>query len=192
MKKLVQGVGINNGKYTATVDGKVRKEYELWKDMLERCYSENYHKKKPTYLGCTVSDNFKHYAYFFEWCQTQTGFNASGYTLDKDLIIKGNKIYSEDNCVFIPNELNMLLLKRQLDRGALPIGVTKSGRNFQALCKINGVKKYIGTFNTPELAFNAYKAFKESHIKELAEKYKGTIDQRAYQALLNYEVHIDD
>ena len=86
MKKLVQGVGINNGKYTATVDGKRRKEYALWVNMLDRCYNDKYQIKHPTYIGCTVSDNFKYYAYFFEWCQTQIGFNTKGYHLDLSLI----------------------------------------------------------------------------------------------------------
>ena len=33
---------------------------------------------------------------------------------------------------------------------------------------------------------------KESYIKEMAEIWKGRIDERVYQALLTYEVHIDD
>ena len=100
--------------------------------------------------------------------------------------------YIEDNCLFLPQSLNKLLTKRQLHRGGLPIGVTKSGKNFQAQCSYNGKVKALGTFTTPELAFNAYKTFKEAYIKELAEKYKDTIAPRAYQALLNYEVSIDD
>lgn len=86
----------------------------------------------------------------------------------------------------------MLLTKRQLDRGTFPIGVSKDGKNYRAQCSYNGIRKNIGTFTTPELAFNAYKTFKEAHIKELAEKYKTTIDQRAYLALMNYEVDIND
>lgn len=192
MKKLVQGVGINDGKYPATLNGLITKEYSLWTSMLERCYNKKLHTMRPTYLGCNVSDNFKMYNYFYEWCQNQIGFNIADYQLDKDLLLKHNKIYSEDNCVFIPKNINVLLTKRQSDRGILPIGVTKSGSNFQASCSVNGIRKYLGTFNTPELAFNAYKTFKEAHIKELAEKYKDTIDERAYQALLNYEVDIND
>lgn len=192
MKKLVRGVGINDGKYPATINGKVKKEYELWNNMLNRCYSENYHKKNPTYLGCTVSDSFKDYTYFHEWCQSQIGFNAPGYTLDKDLIYKGNKEYNEDNCVFIPNIVNTMLIKSNSIRGNLPIGITKNGNNFAAMCNADGKLKYIGTYKTIEEAFQAYKFFKEAHIKEVAEKYKDTIDSRAYQALLNYEVHIND
>ena len=33
---------------------------------------------------------------------------------------------------------------------------------------------------------------KEAFVKELANKWKGKIDQRAYEALMNYEVNIDD
>lgn len=192
MARLVQGVGINDGKYPATINGIKRKEYELWTSMLKRCYNEKIHKKNPTYMGCIVSDNFKDYTYFFEWCQLQIGFGICDYNLDKDLLFKGNKEYNENSCIFLPTLLNNLFVKRQLDRGTFPIGVSKDGKNYRAQCSYNGIRKNIGTFTTPELAFNAYKTFKEAHIKELAEKYKVTIDQRAYQALLNYEVHIDD
>lgn len=192
MKKLVYGVGINDGKYPTRVNGLRTKEYNLWASMLKRCYSVKYHTTHPTYLGCKVSDNFKSYSYFYEWCQNQVGFRGCDFSLDKDLIYKGNKEYNENNCVFIPQELNTLILKNKSIRGLLPIGVTKNGKNFQAYCSYNGKRKALGTFSTPELAFNAYKTFKESHIKELAEKYKDTIDERAYQALLKYEVHIDD
>jgi hypothetical protein len=192
MKKLVHGVGINDRKYPASINGVSKKEYTLWKGMLERCYNSICQTKNPTYIGCTVSDNFKHYSRFFEWCQNQIGFGDCDFSLDKDLICKGNKEYNENNCVFIPQELNNLILKNKSIRGLLPIGVAKNGNNFMARCSYNGKGKALGTFSTPELAFNAYKAFKEAHIKELAEKYKDTIDQRAYQALLNYEVTIDD
>lgn len=192
MKKLVQGVGINDRKYPAYKLGKAVKEYSLWSSMLKRCYSEKVHIARPTYLRCSVSNNFKLYSYFYEWANNQIGFNTADYTLDKDLLIKANKIYSEDNCVFIPQKLNNLIIKSNGARGILPIGVCARGSKFQAYVGVEGIKKHLGFFDSPELAFNAYKTFKETHIKELAEKYKGTIDPRAYQALLNYEVNIDD
>ena len=40
--------------------------------------------------------------------------------------------------------------------------------------------------------FNAYKTAKEIYIKELANKWKGKIDDRAYEALMNYAVEITD
>ena len=192
MKKLVRGVGINDGKYPATIGGKRTKEYVLWQNMLERCYNKKFHEARPTYVGCNVSDAFKQYTYFFEWCQNQIGFGIADFHLDKDLIYKGNKEYNENNCVFIPQIINSMLTNCKAARGILPIGVTEHGNNFRARCNIGSTTKTIGTFTTPELAFNAYKTFKEAHIKELAEKYKDTIDPRAYHALLNYEVSIDD
>ena len=50
----------------------------------------------------------------------------------------------------------------------------------------------MGYLNNEIEAFNAYKTAKESFVKEQAEKWKGQIDERAYEALMNYEVSIDD
>ena len=190
--QLVYGVGINDRSCPAKIEGKNTKEYALWHSMLERCYSKPYLEKRPTYIGCSVSDNFKHYHLFHVWCQTQVGFGKEGYQLDKDLLIKGNKLYSEDTCVFIPKELNVLLTKSAASRGLLPIGVTKHGKGFKTRCSVSGKEKYLGLFDTPELAFAAYKTFKEAYIKEQAEVYKDSIEPRAYQVLINYKVDIED
>ena len=192
MVHLVHGVGINDRSCPAKIEGKNTKEYYLWVGMLERCYSKAYLEKRPTYVGCSVSDNFKNYSYFYSWCKNQVGFNVAGFSLDKDLLCKGNKQYSETHCVFIPNTINLLLTNCKAARGVLPIGVTKAANKFRAQCTIEGINKYIGLFDTPTLAFEAYKAFKEDNIKHIAEKYKAIIDHRAYLALLNYEVSIDD
>ena len=88
----VFGVGISGTKYQITINGVLTKEYALWKNMLQRCCSDTYKKKRPTYDGCEVSDNFKRYEYFYEWCHKQIGFGNQGWHLDKDLLIKGNKV----------------------------------------------------------------------------------------------------
>ena len=97
----VYGIGILGTKYPIKVSGVKTKEYMLWQSMLERCYSDAFKKKRPTYEGCEVGDNFKSYEYFYEWCHKQIGFGDSGWHLDKDLLIKGNKVYSENTCVFL-------------------------------------------------------------------------------------------
>ena len=191
----VFGVGVVGTEYPITISGRNTKEYDLWKSMVRRCYSDKYQKKYPTYEGCKVSDNFKSYEYFYEWCNKQIGFGNKGFDLDKDLLVKGNKVYSEYSCIFLPNEINLLLTKRTASRGNHLIGVYyhKRGKVFMAqVSKNKGKQEKLGSFNTELEAFNAYKIAKESFVKEQANKWKGQIDIRAYNALMNYEVEITD
>ena len=195
----VYGVGVLGAKYPTRVNGVKTKEYVLWTNMLVRCYSDSSKKKRPTYEGCEVSDNFKSYEYFYEWCHKQIGFSNEGnenpFHLDKDLLIKGNKVYSEDTCVFIPAEINTLLIKCASTRGEHLIGVSWHKTRKAFVAKVNkskGKREYLGFFNTELEAFNAYKVAKESFVKEQADKWKGEIDDRAYEALMNYTVEITD
>ena len=195
----VCGAGIVGTKYPSTINGVNTKEYDLWKEMLRRCYSDSLKKRYPTYIDCEVSDKFKSYEYFYEWCHKQVGFSNDGdgnpFHLDKDLLVKGNKIYSESTCVFIPREINSLLTKCTASRGEHLIGViwSKTANAFVAqVNKSKGKREYLGCFKTEIEAFNAYKTAKESFVKEQADKWKGKIDIRAYNALMNYEVNITD
>ena len=191
----VCGVGILGTKYPSTISGVKTKEYTLWRNMLERCYNDTYQKKQPTYEGCKVSDKFKSYEYFYEWCHIQVGFNNKDWQLDKDLLVKGNKVYNEDSCIFLPQEINSLLVKSDNIRGKHPIGVCwhNASKSFIARARKNkGKQEYLGYFKTEIEAFNAYKVAKELFIKEQANKWKGQIDDRAYNALMNYQVEITD
>ena len=191
----VYGVGITGTKYPSKINGAQIKEYTLWNSMLKRCYSDSSKKEYPTYEGCEVSDKFKSYEYFYEWCINQIGFDNEGWHLDKDLLTKGNKVYSENTCVFIPSEINSLLVKREASRGEHFIGVcwNKTSKVFMAqVSKGKGKSERLGLFNTEIEAFNAYKQAKETFVKEQAEKWKGKIDERAYNALMNYTVNLTD
>lgn len=191
----VYSVGILGTKYLSKVNGVLTKEYEIWRSMIQRCYSDNFKKKRPTYKDCKCSENFKSYEYFYEWCHRQIGFGVEGFELDKDLLVKGNKVYSEHSCVFIPREINQLLVKRESMRGKYLIGVHWCNINkvFVAQASKNkGKSERLGIFKTELEAFNAYKTAKEVFIKEQAEKYKSQIDPRAYEALMNYTVEITD
>ena len=191
----VYEVGIVGTKYPISEGGRDTKEYTLWKNMLQRCYSNTYKKKYPTYESCEVSNKFKSYEYFYEWCNKQIGFSNQDWHLDKDLLTKGNKVYSENSCVFIPNEINSLLTKSTASRGEHLIGVCwhKKDKSFVAqVNKSKGGREWLGSFKTEIEAFNAYKIAKESFIKEQAEKWKSQIDERAYKALMNYTVEITD
>ena len=191
----VCGVGIIGTKYPVSEGGVLTKEYELWTGVLERCYSDDFKKKQPTYEGCKASENFKSYEYFYEWCHKQIGFTNKDWQLDKDLLVKGNKVYNENTCVFLPKEVNSLLIKSTASRGEHLIGVYwhKRGKAFAAKVNKNkGKQEHLGLFKTEIEAFNAYKKAKEAFIKEQANKWKGQIDDRAYNALMNYTVEITD
>ena len=191
----VYGFGVLGTKYLASINGVQTKEYKLWCCMLVRCYSDSFKKKQPTYEGCEVSENFKSYEYFYEWCNKQVGFGNKDWYLDKDLLIKGNKVYSENTCVFLPKEINSLLTKREALRGENLIGVSwsKTNKAFVAMVNKNkGKSEHLGYFKTEIEAFKAYKEAKEAFIKEQANKWKSQIDPRAYNALMNYQVEITD
>ena len=197
--RLVYGIGINEQDRPIREDGKQTKEYKLWCRMLERCNSK-FCIKRPTYEGTTCSENFKIYSYFYDWCQEQTGFNnkdddGKSWHLDKDILLKGNKLYSEDTCVFVPARINTLLIKVDSRRGEFPVGVSwhKASNKFVANCQAGyGKMRHLGLFNTTQDAFYAYKVFKENTIQEIANKYRDTLDKRVYDALINYNVEKTD
>lgn len=190
----VYGVGVIGDSYSCWDGSKIRKEYDLWSSMLARCYSPKSHKARETYIGCTVSENFKSYTYFYEWCNQQVGFSENNFELDKDLLSGVSKYYSEGTCVFLPQEINVALIKQNKKRGDFPVGVTyhKNTGNFVAQLSTATGRKHVGAFNNVFDAFAAYKKAKETYLVELAEKWKDKIDYRAYEALINYEVDIDD
>jgi len=199
MSDLVCGIGVNEGKYPAKVGGKNTREYILWRNMLLRC-TENGLDKNPSYTGTTCSENFKSYTFFHEWCQEQIGFenkdeNGRFWHLDKDLLTKGNKLYSEYVCVFVPHRINLMLTKSDATRGEWPVGVylNKPCEKFIAYCSTGGGKRqHLGLFTAPQDAFLVYKAFKETLIKQVAGEYKHQLDARVYEALTNYKVDEND
>ena len=192
----IYGKGFVGTKYcTITENGKNKLEYETWSGVLKRCYSDARKKKRPTYKDCICSDNFNSYEYFYEWCNKQVGFGNEGWHLDKDLLVKGNKVYSEDSCVFLPVEINSALTKTDKLRGKYPIGVHWCNTKKMFIAQINrnkGQQDYLGQFDNHNDAFLVYKKAKESYLKELANKWKDKIDPRAYEALMNYQVEITD
>jgi hypothetical protein len=192
----VYGVGyLGEGDYKAKINGKATPQYEVWKKMLQRCYSDKFQEKNPTYKGCSVDEswhNFQVFAKFYDDNFYQ--IEGQRMNIEKDILIRGNKIYSPETCVFVPQNINLLFTKRGSQRGDLPIGVIMNGKKYLAQCN-NGTrnsKKYLGIFDTVEEAFQAYKTYKEQLIKERAEQYKGLIPVNLYNALMNYEIQIND
>ena len=195
MTASVCGVGfIGKGKFKPyDENGKATKCYNTWVHMLRRCYDPKYQEKHPTYKGCTVCKEWWNFQVFAEWYYSHF-YEIEGQimNLDKDILKKGNKIYSPETCIFVPQFINKLFIKSDKARGNCPIGVSKHGNKFEAQLRKGNERIHLGACNTVEEAFQVYKHAKEQYIKEMAEKYKGQIPYEAYEALMNYEVEFDD
>ena len=191
---LYCGIGISD--IPSRRGGEKTFEYLAWTAMIKRCYDLKTQKRRPTYVGCHVSREFLKASKFLSWARCQVGFKNKGWVLDKDILIKGNKLYSPDTCCFVPREINGIFTLGNRLRGEYPLGVSvvssKTGSKFQASIHLNSCYKYLGRFDTPEEAFQAYKRAKECYIKEIAELWKDRIDSKVYQALLNWEINISD
>ena len=192
----VFGVGFHGGR--TLVKGSLDEAlYKVWFQMLRRCYDlkvREYSNRNNTYVDCRVSEDFLHFENFKAWAETQQGVLHKGFSLDKDILLKGNKTYSKDTCCFVPLHVNNLLIKSNKIRGKYLIGVSynESKGKFEAYVSKSENREYLGQFNSPEQAFYAYKLSKEAYIKEVANKWKDQIDPRAYEALMNYQVEITD
>ena len=197
MHPSVYGVGyMGIGAFTS----RDKRLYSLWVTMLKRVYCPKYHKTQPAYKGTSVCEEWWDFQNFAKWCHNQKGFmfkdyKGNNYHLDKDILVKGNKVYSPETCCFVPQEINSLFALRGNMRGNYSLGVRYSVKSKKYIASRNDVlfgRKYLGSYNTEEEAFQAYKADKDDYIKSLAEKWKGKIDDKAYQALLNFEICIND
>ena len=195
----VYGIGVTGLEPTRDEAGEMLDSYICWNSMLKRCYSTKLQKKYPTYKGCYVSEGWLYYHNFKNW-YNENYYEIDGKTsqLDKDILIKNNKIYSPDTCVFVPKFINTLFIKCQNSRGQYPIGVRydKTSKKYIARLRVfkdgKKTRKYLGSFNTVNEAFEAYKKAKEEYIKEVADEYKDKIPAKLYEAMYGYEVSIDD
>ena len=188
---------IGEGKYNTNENGENTKCYQTWHGMLERCYSEKTYKKQPTYKGCKVSDEWLCFQNFAKWYYENIYFiEGERMALDKDILYKGNKIYSRNTCIFVPERINTLFVKQQNQRGELPIGVYKFRKKYATDCRGNGEHIHLGIYNTPEEAFQVYKSYKEKIIKQTIDSYECVIPEPHYsrlrEAMYNYEVEMYD
>ena len=163
------GVGINDADYVVyrMENGKqVSCPYHTsWRNMLKRCYCEDYQKKQPTYKGCTVCDEWLTFTNFRAWMKTQ---EWEGKELDKDIIKFGNKVYAPDMCLFVTRAINSLLNYRRETRCPQGVYFCKDTHQHRAEIIASGVKTRIGRFDTADAASVAYKHAKAVHVRAIA------------------------
>ena len=196
--KSVCGVGYIGEEIKNTDNSKYDKCKNTWSSIIRRGYDEYTKNKRPMYRTCTVCEEWHNYQNFKKWYYNNYyEIEKEVMCLDKDILLKGNKSYSPEMCIFVPNRINVLFTKSDSARGSLPIGVHRSNNSFSASCseiQSNGKKAqtHLGTFKTPEEAFYMYKTYKENVIKQVADKYKEVIPNKLYEALYKWEVEIND
>lgn len=193
----VYGVGIVGLEKTKNGHDVFYNSYTRWHGMMQRCYSQKYKEKYPVYKDVTCCEEWKYYKNFKEWYDNNYyEIEGQRMALDKDILHKGNKIYSPDNCIFVPQRINSLFVRCDKRRGNLPVGVNylKREGKYRAQCSYEDKGNItLGLFDTPEDAFYlGYKPFKEKYIKEVAEDYKDRIPENLYNAMYNWVVEIDD
>lgn len=173
-RETVRSLGINDAEFATSpadlVGGQLKfGPYLSWITMLERCGSV-YQKKKPSYLGVTVCDEWKLFSNFALWCKHAY---KHGWKLDKDLIVRSNMVYSPDTCLFVPDEINSFLTTSGKVRGEYPQGVTKEPdkTKYRARISIENKRVHLGYFNTILEAHKAWQLAKIERCKILRDKY---------------------
>lgn len=180
--QLVRGVGLNDAGYAIqkieyiTLDGKRKRKlvwscpyYASWCAMLKRCYSKNKLKDYPSYSDCHVCPDWLLFSNFKKWMQTQ---DWEGKQLDKDLLIRDNKLYSPETCCFISRKVNGFMVEQNSSRGEWPLGVIwhKRDEKFMAKCNNPFTRKseHFGYFDDPLVAHKAWLTRKLELAKELS------------------------
>ena len=170
----VVGCGVNDAWYVTNpkVDGKkvMCPTYCKWMNMLKRACGKRYKKKNPSYEEVTVCDEWLSFSNFARWFERNS---VKGFDLDKDIKIKGNKVYSPVTCLFVHNSVNKLLISRSTLKGIYPDGVCIDKRTgkFRARVTIDGVRVYLGDFIDMIDASDAYIKAKNKEIHRKANQY---------------------
>ena len=190
MARLVYGVGYSSvGEYKTSINNKHTRAYSTWKGMLRRCYSAAYKVNLPTYIDCTVSDEWHDFQNFAHWFYSQTHSHLKHH-LDKDILHPQNKVYSAKTCALVPSQVNTVLNNCRACRGDLPQGVSyhKIAGKYRARINIKGKDSYLGVFDCIEEAYQTYKKAKEDNVKRTALEWRECIDDDVFQALMNWQL----
>jgi hypothetical protein len=174
---------IGDGKYlTKNSNGKRTVEYSIWTSMMDRCYGER--EQYPVYIDCEVCEEWHNFQNFAEWYEINYyKVGNERMHLDKDILVKRNRLYSPETCMIVPQRINMIFMTKEKGIDAdLPNAINRSGKGY--ISSYNG--KYLGDFETLEEAINEHDRVKRIHIKQVVKEYGDKLPPKVQNALLNW------
>jgi hypothetical protein len=175
---------IGEGKYSYQNDNKVNTVYDIWKNMLRRCYSDRLRWKYPAYEDSEMIDEWLNLQNFCEWyfdSYYDVG-DGSRMHIDKDILFKNNKLYSPETCLIVPQRMNMIFMTKSR-KDDLPNGISHNTSGTYA-SYYNG--KRFGTYKTLDEAVEEHNKQKRIHIRQVVEEYGNKLPQKVINALLNW------
>lgn len=172
--KLVCGIGLNDSKYPVLRREGDKKytcpKYAIWTRMLARCYDPKTHGRQPSYIECSVCDEWLVFSNFCRWLDTQDWENRQ---LDKDLLQPFNKVYSPSLCCFLTHAVNTFLTDNKKSRGDQPLWVCykqhKGLYEIRVQDPLNRYSRYVGSSRCPLDSHKKGQARKHEYACELSE-----------------------
>lgn len=166
-----------------------RKKVTMWNNMYARCYSDNYHERSPQYIGCSICDEWlDDRESFYNWVdENYYTYGDEQIDLDKDILVKGNKVYSPDTCIFAPHSINTYFEN-----------LTREPKYLETLDKwkaeiwIEGKTINLGYYDTEEKAKQIFIRHKEATILAKADIYKDGIPRDLYNAMVDWKIELAD
>ena len=176
------------------VNGKITHCYDVWHNMITRCYDAKFVSQNLLYEDCSVDTEWHNFQNFAKWWKSEvlSDFKDSrgrSSAIDKNLMSKERRgnLYSEQTCTLLPEEIKIALITGDFRKYDLPSGVFSKGNCFSARISKYNKSIYIGSFSTPEEASLAYQQEKRNYIKELAKKYESVLTSRVFNRLMEWK-----
>ena len=184
--KTVYGVGyLGEGKYKVYIDqDHLEPVYNVWRTLLGRVCTEKHREQFLAYADCEVCEEWLCYQNFAEWWNKNTyQIGTERMHLDKDILFEGNKIYSPDTCIIVPQSINELFHTsgRKVKDSDLPHTI-KRAANGRYSVTYKG--KSLGIRDTVEECTELYLDAKRKHIREKVEEMKDEMPEKVQKILL--------
>lgn len=179
------------GIHTARVGGKMSKCYNMWVNMLSRCYNEVNPKRQNSYKGVTVCEEWHNFQVFAEWFYKNYNHKImEKWALDKDLLCFSCRKYSNTTCLLLPSEINSIFQNQLLNKSTGVRGVYKEGNKYVANISKFGKQKYLGIFDTIEEAANVYLIAKKDYLQEVSDKWRGILSNKVCDIIRDFDVNL--